>query len=145
MTGTLAHLALAAVAFVGGHFLLSGRRLRDPLVARLGERGFRAVYSAMAALTLAWLILAFRAAPPMELWVVPTGLRHLPMGVMLVAVALAVAGLATRNPTMVGGEDPELVAAGPRGIVKVTRHPFLWGIIYLGLTDRAPIPIFTRR
>ena len=49
--------------------------------------------------------------------------------IQLVATTLVVAGLSTRSPTIAGmGEavsEPDIV----HGILWVTRHPFLWGIL----------------
>jgi uncharacterized membrane protein len=53
---------------------------------------------------------------------------------MLPAFLLAVTGLTTSNPTIVGEEGR--VARPPEGIVRVTRHPFLigvglWAVVHL--------------
>ena len=49
--------------------------------------------------------------------------------IQLFATLLIIAGLSTRNPTTAGMgnsvDDPDIV----RGMVRVTRHPFLWGIL----------------
>ena len=87
MDGTGQILA-AAAAFVGTHFLLS-HPLRRPIAARLGEGGFLGVYSLVAAITLGWLALAYRAAPlTAPLWDVGDGLWALASVVMLVASIL---------------------------------------------------------
>ncbi len=87
MHGTGQVLA-AAVAFVGTHFLLS-HPLRGPIVARIGERGFAGLYALVAAATLIWLVLAYRAAPmTAPLWAVGDGLWSLLTIVMLVASVL---------------------------------------------------------
>jgi hypothetical protein len=62
------------------------------------------------------------------LWQVP-GAQHLAAPVMLIAFLLAVVGMRSRNPTSVGQEgtftrDPEA-----RGIQRITRHPFLCGVV----------------
>ena len=59
----MGNVVAAAIAFVGTHFLLS-HPLRAPLVRAAGERGFLGLYSLVAAVTLGWLALAYRAAPP---------------------------------------------------------------------------------
>jgi uncharacterized membrane protein len=51
-------LALASVAFVGTHFLMS-HPLRSPLIAKLGEKGFAGLYSLVALLTFGWMIWAY--------------------------------------------------------------------------------------
>ncbi|MFP5435348.1 MAG: NnrU family protein, partial [Alphaproteobacteria bacterium] len=90
---------IAATAFVGTHFILS-HPLRAPLVARLGEKGFLGVYSLVAAITLIWMIVAYRAAPvtPM-LWPVGDGLWAIATVIMLVASILLLGSL-VGNPAM---------------------------------------------
>ena len=126
MTGTLAHLVAAAIAFVGGHFLISSTPLRAAFVARIGERAYLGAFAAFAAATLAWLGLAYRAAPRIELWAWETGARHLALTLVAVATVLVVAGATTLSPTVAGAGARGLDEA--RGIVRVTRHPFLWGV-----------------
>ena len=57
----------AAVAFVGTHVLL-WHPLRRPLVQRMGEAAFAALYSLVAFVMLGWLILAYRSAPASAAW-----------------------------------------------------------------------------
>ena len=55
-------LLLASVAFVGTHFLLS-HPLRQPLVRLVGEGPFAGLYSLVAIVTLAWMVIAYMRAP----------------------------------------------------------------------------------
>ena len=55
------------------------------------------------------------------------GLSLTTMRLMPIALILAVIGLTTPNPTAVGGERLSDAARATRGIVTITRHPFLWG------------------
>ncbi len=125
-SSTLAELVAAAFAFVGGHFLLSARPLRARLVARLGERGFLALFSVLAALTLGWMLSSYGNAPTSILWAQTTWARWLPLLVMPVALVLVVAALRPDNPTLVGA-DGRWTGERP-GIFAVTRHPMMWGI-----------------
>jgi uncharacterized membrane protein len=137
MTGTLLHLVLAALAFVGGHFLLSAPGPRAALVARLGERGFAGAYSVLMIAALIWLGLAFGAAPFVPLWTPPGWARWIPVVVMPLAALLVVCGYSQYNPTVVAQRiDPAKADPAP-GILKVTRHPIMWGI---GLWALAHIP-----
>jgi uncharacterized membrane protein len=120
-------LLAATILFVGGHFLLSSQALRPNLVGRLGEKGFRGLYSAVAGVGLVWMCYAYADAPLIELWSVPA-LRWLPLLLLPVAAILAVAGLTTRSPTAVGGEAFAGGQEPAPGILRVTRHPFLWGV-----------------
>jgi uncharacterized membrane protein len=129
MTGTLNALLVAVVVFVGGHFLLSGAPLRQTLIGRLGEQGFRGFYSLIAAGALLWMLLAYRDAPYLELWAPIPALAWIPVLVMPVALFLVVAGVTTRSPTAVGGEAlADATGDLSPGILRITRHPFLWGM-----------------
>lgn len=121
----LASLALATLAFVGSHFLLS-HPLRPGLVARLGERAFLGLYSLVALATLGWMILAWRAnRHPEPLWVAPLWWWPVASGIMLLA-AILFAGSLVRNPALPhpGAESKAIPA--PRGVFAITRHPMNW-------------------
>jgi len=122
-------LVAATLAFVGGHFLLSSRPLRPLLRERYGERGFRLLYSLVMLVTFIWMLASYRAAPYIALWDPPAALAWVPLLVMPLAAILAVAGLTTPSPTLVGGERFLDGAPGSPavGILSITRHPFLWG------------------
>jgi len=128
VTGTLAALFFAIAAFVGSHFLLSWPPVRDRLVGALGERPFLILYSAVSVVFLAWAIAAYRAAPFVPLWEFGQAGRYLAVTLMPLALVLAVVGLTTPNPTVVGGERFGDANRAVRGIVTITRHPFLWGV-----------------
>ena len=64
-------LALATLAFVGSHLLMS-HPLRPALVARLGERAFMGVYSLVSFIALGWMIFAWRVTEPTApFWIAP--------------------------------------------------------------------------
>jgi uncharacterized membrane protein len=119
------NLIAAQAAFVGGHLLLSHPPLRERLVRRLGEGAFVAACSALMIAFLAWLVVAWRAAPFVPLWDLGAAGRVVPAALMPAALVFAVLGLTSRNVTAVGGERHW--NAPVRGIGTVTRHPFLWG------------------
>jgi hypothetical protein len=89
----LGSIAAAAAAFVSTHFLLS-HPLRKPLVDATGNAAFLGIYSAVAAVTLGWLALAYRAAPAgAPLWSVGDGLWAAATAVMLLASILLMGSL----------------------------------------------------
>ncbi|WP_200867021.1 NnrU family protein [Sphingobium sp. Ant17] len=131
---------IAASAFVGTHFLLS-HPLRAPLVSRLGEKGFLGLYSLVAAITLIWMIVAYRAAPvtPM-LWPVgdlPWALATL---IMLIASILLLGSL-VGNPAMPNPDGAMAVPAEARGVFAITRHPMLWAFALWGLAHIMVYPV----
>ncbi len=126
-------LCLAVVLFVVSHVVLATPRVRSPLVARLGEIGFRVVYSTVATALIVWCVMAYREAPVIDVWFPPTALRHVSLSLMPLACILLVAGLSTANPSAIGSDPRQAAAAGPVGITKITRHPVMWAFALWGL------------
>jgi len=118
-------LVLATVVFLGTHFSAS-TPLRPALVARVGERAYLALYSLTSFAALGWMIWAFVQAPPQPLW---HGLRHLPLAVMPFAFILLACALLERNPTAVMQQGALKAAEPARGMLRVTRHPFMWAVM----------------
>ncbi len=119
-------LVLAALAFIGIHIGVSGSTLRDRAVATIGLRGYLVAFSLASVAAIVWLVAAYNAAPYLESWGRLEWWKPVQIALMLPAFLLVVIGLATPNPTSVAQEG--LVAQPPRGIVRVTRHPFLMGV-----------------
>lgn len=124
----MASLVLAGAVFVGIHLFIAGTRLRDRIVAAIGEPPYLGVFSLLSIASLGWLILAYRAAPRLVLWGTPAALRAVAIAFMAVAVALVVIGLTTPSPTATGGAGALDRGDAVRGILRVTRHPFLCGV-----------------
>jgi uncharacterized membrane protein len=117
-------LLLATAAFLITHFVTS-TPLRPKLVAAMGEWPYRGVYTVVALATFGWMIWAYTQAPREPLW---SGLHYLPVIVMPFALILIACGY-YRNPTMVGA-DALLKSEDPaRGMIRVTRHPIMWGLM----------------
>jgi uncharacterized membrane protein len=123
------NLIAASLFFLVIHFGISGTRLRDGLITRLGENAYRGLFSVASLVGLIWMIYAYRHAPTQELWPTPHGLRGVGYALVLIGFLLAIIGLATPSPTQTGGEARLSGGGDPvRGIVRITRHPFLWGV-----------------
>ena len=123
----MTNVALAVLAFVGGHFLLSSPPVRKPIAVRIGERAFIGVYSTLMVAALVWMAKAFIAAPFIPLWSAPPAARLIPVIVMPFACVLLVGSLTGRNPTMIMQSVAKSGDPAP-GVVKVTRHPMMWAI-----------------
>jgi uncharacterized membrane protein len=123
----MANLIAAAAFFLAIHFGISGTKLRDQLVRIVGEKAFRGVFALTSIVGLLWLIRAYSRAPYVALWGRLTALEPLAAPLVLGAVALVVIGISTPNPTAVGGESQLTREVQARGIMRITRHPFLWG------------------
>ncbi len=122
-------LVAACAFFLLIHLGVSGTRLRDRLVTRIGEGAYRGAFSLASLAGLLWMSHAFARAPDLELWGKLPGFRPLALAVVFAGVLLVVVGLASPNPTSVGMEAKLAQAAySVRGITRITRHPFLWGV-----------------
>jgi uncharacterized membrane protein len=119
------NLTLAALAFVAAHFVISSTSLRRRLVGWLGERAYAGLFSAQAFALIAWMAIAFGAAPrDRALWEIP-GSTHLALVLMPLVLVLAIGGFTAPNPSAVLQAAPG-AAWRPRGILTVTRHPVMW-------------------
>ena len=120
----MAMLVLATAVFLLTHFVPS-TPLRPALVRAIGEGRYRGLYVLVAFATLGWMIWAYAHAPAQQvLW---TPLRHLPLVVMPFALILVVGGLVKNNPTAVGAERMLKADEPAQGVIRITRHPFMWG------------------
>ncbi|HEX6296725.1 MAG TPA: NnrU family protein [Burkholderiales bacterium] len=118
-------LALGTAAFLLTHFV-SSTPLRAALISAIGEWPYRGVYSLLAVVTLGWMIWAYAQAPQGALlW---TPLRLLPLIAMPFSLILIVCGY-WRNPSMVGAEKLLKSEEPARGMIRITRHPLMWGIM----------------
>lgn len=125
-------LILAAAVFLALHLLVSGTRVRDALTGRIGDGPYMGLFSLASLAGLAWLGFAFAAARHDAandvVWGVSGATRGVQLVLQLLAMLLIVPGLTTPNPTSVRQEatlqKPDVV----KGMVRITRHPFLWGV-----------------
>lgn len=121
----MSELALACLAFLCLHVVPS-TPLRPALVNAIGEKPYLGLFSLASVAGIAWMVMAFKAAPATALW---PGLRHLPSALMPFALILIVAGVMTPNPTAVGAAKLLEREEPARGILRITRHPVMWGIM----------------
>lgn len=122
--------------FGATHTALSHPPVRDRLVARLGDRGFLAVYSLVAFASFVPLVRAFfanRIGSPIPLPVLATvpGIWWLTMFMMFVALNLIVIGFASPNP--VSNLTGRFGGGGAVGALRITRHPAFMGVALFGL------------
>jgi uncharacterized membrane protein len=148
----MASLLAAAAFFVLLHLLVSGTRLRDAITGVVGQGPYMGLFSLASIGGLTWLGFAYagarNAAWNIAYWDVTPATRHVQFALMLLALLLIVPGLTTPNPTSVRQEAtldrPDVV----KGMLRITRHPFLWGVALwaaghlLVNGDRAGIVLF---
>jgi uncharacterized membrane protein len=103
-------LVLGLVVFIGTHLFTTRRQARGDLIKRLGEGGYKLLYSALSLIGLVLMVVGFgaaRDAGPPVVWDPPQWLRHLALLINLpVFVLLAAAYLpgriksATKHPML---------------------------------------------
>ena len=125
-------LIAAAAVFLGIHLLVAGTRARDAVTGTIGENAYMGLFSLASLGGIVWLVVAYNGAQAggenelvCDLGV---GVRHLAPLVVLLAFLLAVPGLLLPNPTSVRQEGAAARADAVKGVLAITRHPFLWGV-----------------
>lgn len=113
--------------FLGSHSLTNLPAVRRPAERLLGRGGYTAAYSVLSLLLLAWMIAAYIAAPTIVLWDQQPWMRWVPALAMVVACQLWAVGMSTPNPFSIGPGGRGFDPARP-GILRLTRHPVLWGL-----------------
>lgn len=146
------NLGLAALAFLLIHRVISGSPLRGRLVAAMGERRYLGLFSLLSALSLGWLIWAYGQAhmtyEGRAEWTDMLGVRIAVAAIQLVAFLFIVVGVLTPNPTGVEQGQRVSDAQAITGMLRITRHPFLWGVALFSLGhmivryDRASLVLF---
>ncbi len=134
----MASLTAAGLFLLITHFGISSTPLREALVGRLGEKPYLGLYSLVAALAFWWLGSAYADAPTTLLWPTYGWQAWVPLLVVPVALLLIVAGLSTPNPTAVGQTGRLDHPDAARGILRITRNPFLWGVGLWALAHMVP-------
>ena len=121
-------LAVASFAWFAIHEFVAGSELRWWLVRRIGERSFRGLFSLMSVASLWFLVATYRKASFYPLWFMPKPLHWLPLVIMPFALILLVGAFSVPNATAVGAENILERTDAARGVLRITRHPFLWAV-----------------
>ena len=90
----LAILILGLIVLLGAHVFVTFRGARERMIARLGQNGYRGLFSiiALAGLVLiVWGYGDYRAHDWIDVWSPPAFMRHVTVGLMLFAVIFLVA------------------------------------------------------
>ena len=125
-------LIAAAGVFLAIHLLISGTRVRDGITSTIGEGPYMGLFALASIGVLVWMAIAYNRAQASGadsfLYMLGDGVHHLGIPVVLLAFILGVPGLLSPNPTSVRGEGAAQKPETVRGVLKITRHPFLWGV-----------------
>jgi len=153
-------LILGLALFLGVHVVTTRHALRASLIARLGEGGYKILYSVIALVGLALVVKGYsvyRATEWIDIWYPPKGMRHLVLALMLPAVILVVAAyirgrIYTRlkHPMLAGVKlwaVAHLLANGDLGSIILFGSVLAWAVYdRISLKHRAdagapPIPV----
>jgi uncharacterized membrane protein len=156
----LAVLILGLALFIGMHLVSTRREQRAGLIARLGEGGYKGLYSVVSLLGLAlivWGYARYRADGMVVLYEPPKGLKHLAAALMLPAVIFIVASYVRgriyttlKHPMLVGVKlwaFAHLLANGDLGSLILFGAFLAWAVVdRISLKRRSdagapPIPI----
>jgi len=125
-------LLAAAAFFLAIHLLVAGTGVRDALTGKIGLGPYMGLFALSSVAGLVWMGLAFAQArnmPGDSVWWDLTPLtRQVQIGLQLLAMLLIVPGLTTPNPTSVRQEGALDRPGVTKGMLRITRHPFLWGV-----------------
>ena len=130
----MASLIVAGAFFVGIHVFISGTGLRSVIVRRTGEQGFQGLFSLLSFAAIFWLVYAYRNSITTPIWGSVTWVEAVAFVLIAVGFLFVVVGLTTPNPTLVGAEGVLNQPNPVRGILRITRHPFLWGVALWALS-----------
>ncbi len=122
----MATLALATGVFLATHYV-SSTPIRGELVSLLGENVYLGLYTLISLVALGWMIWAYVKAPYERLWW-GDEFKAWAVALMPASLVLIACGLLTRNPSAVRQESALRSMGEPRGILRITRHPVMWGI-----------------
>lgn len=123
----------AAAVFFGIHLLISGTRIRDAITGLIGEGPYMGLFALSSIAAVVWMAIAYNRAQAggedTYLYMLGEGVHHLAIPVVFLAFIVGVPGLFMPNPTRVRGEAAAKSADAVRGVIAITRHPFLWGVV----------------
>jgi uncharacterized membrane protein len=101
----------------------------------MGARMFQLFYTAVAIVTIVLFVNSYREVLRYEYWWGPDpSVYWLAKVLMWFSLVLAVGSFMAPNPSITGmGSSLRDAQMGPRGILRITRHPFMWGTVIWSL------------
>ena len=124
-------LIAAAAVFLAIHLLIAGTRIRDAITGAIGEGAYLGLFSLASVGAIVWLAISYGAAQRGDdplLYDLGPGVKHLGIPVIALAFLLGIQGLFMPNPTSLRQEGAAAKPDTIKGVLRITRHPFLWGV-----------------
>ena len=140
MTDSLWELALASLYLLATHFILPRKPVRGRIVGKIGEGPYMGLFTLNTLFAYTWLVIAFNGAPggPVFWSWGETG-RQITFYAMPLCLLMLVGAFSVRDPMTAKTVDdaPVDMAAMTKGILRLTRNPFLWGVVLWALAHLA--------
>jgi uncharacterized membrane protein len=140
----MGHLLAAAAAFVLLHRGISGSPLRSVITARIGEVAYGRLFQLAEFAGILWLAVAYAGALSPDaltiLWSPDPVVRWAQLILQPLAFLFIVTGFTTPNPATFRQEAVADQPDAVRGILRVTRHPFLWGVALFSIGHALAAP-----
>lgn len=124
-------LVLACLAFSLIHLFVAGSSVRQLLINVAGRGTYFGLFSIASLGSLVWMILSYNRvvrSGAEQLWNVGPAGYWVALVFMFPAVILVIVGLLTKSPTAVMQEKLLLQGNPAKGILRISRHPFLSGV-----------------
>ncbi|MDP4594321.1 MAG: NnrU family protein [Beijerinckiaceae bacterium] len=128
-------LIAGLIVFLGIHTLTTLRETRQAAINRLGEGGYKMLYSAIALAGLVMIIYGFgqyRASGYIQVWEPPRGLRHLTMLLMWLSFIMLVAAYVPPGKIKATLKHPMLVAVKTWALAHLLVNGDLGSLILFG-------------
>ena len=137
----IAILIIGLAIFLGTHVFVSFRDARGALIARLGVPGYRGLFASAAIVGLVvivWGFSQYRAHDWIQIWSPPAFMRHITVGLMLIAVILFTAAFIpshikakAKHPMLAGIKTwalAHLLSNGDLGSILLFGSFLAWGV-----------------
>jgi uncharacterized membrane protein len=134
-------LILGLVVFLGDHIFVTRRDARAAAIARLGIKTYRAIFALAAIVGLALIVWGYgqyRAHELIQVWSPPVFMRHITVGLMLLAVILFTAAFIpshikakAKHPMLAGVKTwalAHLLSNGDLGSILLFGSFLAWGV-----------------
>jgi uncharacterized membrane protein len=142
-------LILGLVVFLGDHIFVTRRDARAAAIARLGIKTYRAIFALAAIVGLALIVWGYgqyRAHELIQVWSPPAFMRHITVGLMLLAVILFTAAFIpshikakAKHPMLAGVKTwalAHLLSNGDLGSILLFGSFLAWGVYARGAAKR---------
>jgi uncharacterized membrane protein len=130
----LAILVLGLVLFIATHSLVSMRDLRAGLILELGKPVYHTLFGIASVIEvglIAWGYSLYRATEYTQIWSPPAGMRHVTVGLMLIA-SILLAAYAIPSHIKARAKHPLIVATKTWALAHLLSNGDLGSIILFG-------------